>query len=101
MLSVLAIAIEDEAASEPGEDRLRAMLTALAEVATGKAMPPAAKEKAAKAEVTEAYAKASADGLNIKVLRTLIRERKLDAAQLSLFHDTLALYRAALATTEH
>jgi len=60
-----------------------------------------AKATTAKAEVTEAYGKALADGLNIKVLKQLIRERKLDKVQLDLFNNILANYRQALATIEH
>jgi uncharacterized protein (UPF0335 family) len=45
---------------------------------------------------TEAYAKARAAGLDIKVLKALVHERRIPPDQFGAFQDLLALYRTAL-----
>jgi uncharacterized protein (UPF0335 family) len=42
------------------------------------------------------YIEARAAGLDQKVLKTLIRQRRLDQAELDLFQDQLSIYRRAL-----
>jgi uncharacterized protein (UPF0335 family) len=43
-----------------------------------------------------AYAKAQAQGLDVKVLKRLIRDLRQDQAQLDLFEDQLSSYRRAM-----